>query len=285
MSYQFKRILIYSIQAKSVSVVRSMIDWLSARSLDVCIYSKTAELMGINDVDQVTDANLKEVDLIMVIGGDGSMLSAANKAVQIDIPIFGINTGKLGFLVDHHPDDLDEIDSALKGNFFEEKRTLLSIKHGNMHATAMNEIIISPQEVGRIMALKLYLNDALVCQYLADGLIIATPTGSTAHAMSAGGAIIHPETKSFLVIPVCPHKLTSRPIVIPEKEKITVEVETNKRISPYLSCDGRSAEKIDDLQSIQIEALKKQIRLIHQKDYSFYETLKRKLHWERTLDA
>lgn len=285
MPYQFKRILIYSMQAKSEPVVRSIIHWLYARSLDTFIYNETAKLMGIDDVAQLTEADMSQVDLMIVIGGDGSILSAANKAVHVDLPILGINTGKLGFLVDHHPEDFDEIDNVLKGDFLEEKRTLLSVKHGNLQALAMNEVIISRQEVGKIMSLTLSINDESICQYLADGLIIATPTGSTAHAMSAGGAIIHPEAKSFLIIPVCPHKLNSRPIVVPEKEKITVQTEENERITPYISCDGRSAEKMGGSYSIQIQAYEKQVRLIHQKKYSFYETLKQKLHWEKTLDA
>ena len=285
MPYQFKRILIYSMQAKSRPVVSRVIDWLRARSLDVFIYNETATLMGIHDVVQLTKEDMSAVDLMMVIGGDGSILSAANKAVHVDVPILGINTGKLGFLVDHHPEDFDEIDSALKGDFLEEKRTLLSVKNDNIHALAMNEVVISRQEVGKIMSLTLSINGASICQYLADGLIIATPTGSTAHAMSAGGAIIHPEAKSFLIIPVCPHKLNSRPIVVPEKEKITVQTEANARVTPYISCDGRPAEKIGTPYSIQIEAYAKQVSLIHQTKYSFYETLKQKLHWEKTLDA
>lgn len=285
MSYKFKRILIYSIQGKSVPVVRSMIDWLQERSLDVCIFKDTALLMDIHDIDQVDLNAIDNVDLMIVIGGDGSMLSAANKAVHHNIPILGINTGKLGFLVDHNPEDFSDIETVLNGSYLEEKRTLLSIQYGKKHALAMNEIIISRQEIGRVMTLAMSINGKSVCQYLADGLIIATPTGSTAHAMSAGGAIIHPESKSFLVIPVCPNKLNSRPIVIPENEKINIEVEGNEPVTPNLSCDGRHAEVIGKATSINIESFSKKVRLIHQKNYSFYETLKQKLHWEKVLNA
>ena len=285
MSYKFKRILIYSIQGKSVPVVKSMIDWLETKSFEVFLHHDTAELMHIQSVQKMTDAEIKDIDLLIVVGGDGSMLSAANKIIHKDIPILGINTGKLGFLVDHSPGDFASIDAALKGDYLEEKRTLLSIAHGDEQTLAMNELIISRQEIGKIMSMTLYINDACVCQYLADGLIIATPTGSTAHAMSAGGAIIHPESKSFLLIPVCPNKLNSRPIVIPENEKISIEVSDSKHITPTMSSDGRDSEAINASLPINIAAFKKPIRLIHQKNYSFYETLKQKLHWEKTLDA
>lgn len=285
MSYQFKHILIYSIQGKSVDVVKAVIDWLQSRSFQVSIYKETASLMNITHVPQLGDDDIKHNDLMVVIGGDGSMLSAANKAVHHNLPILGINTGKLGFLVDHNPGDFGGIETVLKGDYLEERRTLLSIKHGEKHALAMNEVFISRQEVGRIMSLSMLINGESVCQYSADGLIIATPTGSTAHAMSAGGAILHPESNSFIVIPVCPHKLNSRPIVIPEHEKITIEVGGNDRVTPNISRDGQDAEKIIDNNKVHIKAFSEQIRLIHQADYSFYETLKQKLHWEKMLDA
>ena len=285
MSFQFKRILIYSIQGKSVDVVKAVIDWLQSRLFQVSIYKETASLMNITHVPQLGDDDIKNNDLMVVIGGDGSMLSAANKAVHYNVPILGINTGKLGFLVDHNPGDFSGIEAVLKGDYLEERRTLLSIKHGEKQALAMNEVFISRQEVGKIMSLTMLINDESVCQYSADGLIIATPSGSTAHAMSAGGTILHPESNSFIVIPVCPHKLNSRPIVIPEHEKITIQVCDNDRVTPCISSDGREAEKINNDDKVQIQAFSEQVRLIHQSNYSFYATLKQKLHWEKILDA
>jgi len=285
MTYQFKHILIYSIQEKSKRVISEFIPWLQKKDLNVSIYADTAKILDLQTVPVVDKTSFSQFDLMIVIGGDGSMLSAARLVVNHDIPILGINTGKLGFLVDHNPTDFDEIDQALKGDYFSEKRALLSVENGTNKDFAMNEVMISRQEVGKVMSLTLHINNECVCQYLADGLIIATPTGSTAHAMSAGGSIIHPDSNALLVIPVCPNKLNSRPIVIPDSEKIEIVIDEGQKITPNMSNDGKDAVILDQAAHLKIEANHKKIKLIHKKNYSFYQTIKQKLHWEKILNA
>lgn len=285
MSYQFNRIIIYSMQKKASVVIKDFTDWLDKKGIDVAIFADTADLLDFRSLPVAQLEDLGEYDLLVVIGGDGSMLSGAIQSLEHRLPILGINTGKLGFLVEHHPENMANIEAVLKGQYRVEERTLLTVLVNGQRYFAMNEVMISRQEVGRIMSMTLSINDVSVCQYFADGLIIATPTGSTAHALSAGGAIIHPESRSLLVIPVCPHKLNSRPIVIPDHERLTVTVDGSERISPNLSNDGKEAVMLDAHMPVKIMTHSQTVKLIHHAEYSFYETLKHKLHWEKTLNA
>jgi NAD+ kinase len=284
MSKPFKHILIYSIQQKARHVILDMIVWLETSGYQVSIEANTNALLELAMPDRIVK-DVKKIDLIMVVGGDGSILSASQKAIELGVPIMGINTGKLGFLADHDPTDYNEIAATLTGQYDLEPRSMLNINIGNDAYSALNEVMVSRQEAGRIISLKLFINDRYICGYSCDGLMIVTPTGSTAHALSAGGPIMHPDSSSLLVVPVCPHKLNSRPIVIPNHQQIKITIDFKEKITPIVSMDGFNQLHIPQDENVLVNHHPKTLHLVRSKRYHFYETLKRKLHWEEDWSA
>ena len=179
--------------------------------------------------------NLKDdVDLILTIGGDGSFLCTSRYYSSKNIPILGINMGRLGYLSQIKPNEIDIIIQKLKNNdFIIEKRLML--KSGNN--VALNDIVVKGQNCARTSTLDLFINNKLLCSYVADGVIISTPTGTTAYSLSAGGPIISPTLNCFLIIPICPHTLNTRPIVIPNNEKIIIKSHEKENLN--VSYDGQ----------------------------------------------
>ena len=217
----------------------------------------------------------KDTDLVIVIGGDGTFLKASRFYGRNNIPILGFNVGRLGYLAQAHPDEIDFVLDKLKNDdFVIEKRTMLKA----LDYTALNDIVIKGLNCARTSTLDLYINNKKLCSYVADGLIVSTPTGSTAYSLSAGGPIVSPEVDCFLIIPICPHTLNTRPIVVPTSEKITVKAcEKNQKLN--VSFDGQVDKTIDGEITIKkCENSAKLLILNKQKD-KFYDILKEKLHW------
>lgn len=284
MNKPFKHILLYSIQKKAKHVILETIVWLETSGYQVLIDAKTNAFLDLAMPERVCKHE-KNIDLIMVVGGDGSILSASKKAIQLNIPIMGVNTGKLGFLADHDPTNYKEIMETLTGQYDLEQRSMLNIDIGADSYAALNEVMVSRKEAGRIIILKLFINDRYICGYSCDGLMITTPTGSTAHALSAGGPIMHPDSSSLLIVPVCPHKLNSRPIVIPNHQQIKIQIDFKEKITPIVSMDGFNQLDIPQDEVVLVNHHPKTLHLVRSKRYHFYETLKRKLHWEEDWSA
>ncbi len=224
-----------------------------------------------------------ELGLVFVVGGDGTFLGAARSFSPYGIPLFGINTGRLGFLSQLKPADMEYgIDKIINGEFVIDERLMIKSftdKESEFH-TALNDVVIKGGEISRTAQLFLYINSRHVCDYLADGLIISTPTGSTAYTLSAGGPVVVPELEAFVIVPICPHSLTTRPIVIPADEKIEIKVKIDSDFISVTS-DGQEFLNVDSRKIIRISRNEYKASLITLKNDNngFYSILRQKLHW------
>lgn len=227
----------------------------------------------------------KDIDLALIVGGDGTFLGAARYYAPLRIPLFGINMGRLGFLAQLKPNDIEYgLDKLFKGEFKIEERLMIKAfdnqENPKFNHTALNDLVIKGGSVSRTAQLFLYIDGRHVCDYLADGLIISTPTGSTAYTLSAGGPVVVPELDAIVIVPICPHSLTTRPIVIPANEEILVKVKTDSEFI-YLTSDGQENTKVssnDEIHVLQSQHKAKLI-LLKKENNGFYSILREKLHW------
>ncbi len=253
--------------------------------------ASTAQLANLSDVDTIADEHLgRDADLIIVIGGDGSILRCATAAMQHQTPMIGINKGRLGFLTDIRPNELDSrLLTVLQGDYWKAERFLLQTTIDYADGTqrdccvALNDVILYPGETPHMMDFEVFIDDEFLCSHRADGLIIATPTGSTAYNLSAGGPIIHPSINALVMLPMFSHSLTARPIIIPSDKTIRVE------FSPYNKINGKLSSNMGDIvdvlpgANIMIQQAKQKITLLHPLDYDYYESLRSKLHWGQRI--
>ena len=261
--------------------------YLLSRKLEVCLDQETASSIQETKLPCVTHEELGQTcDLIIVVGGDGSLLQAAREAAKNNTPVLGINRGRLGFLTDILPRELEaQVGAVLDGKFSEEERFLLDtqvIEKGKtlFQADALNDIVLMPGDVPHMIEFGIYINDQLVYSQRADGLITATPTGSTAYALSGGGPILHPNINALTLVPMFPHTLSSRPIVVDANSEIKIVIDKLNEQSPQISCDGQESVSVSPGGEIHIKKAKHKLRLIHPLDYNYYETLRSKLGWE-----
>ncbi|MEO1203153.1 MAG: NAD(+)/NADH kinase [Pseudomonadota bacterium] len=239
-------------------------------------------------LDAVKDnASAGRADLIIAIGGDGTMLSAARLASDSGTPLLGVNRGRLGFLADITPDEMIEsVDHVLAGQFTLDSRLQLeaSLSAGDgrtRSAVGLNDIVLQRRETGRMADFETRVGDHYVNTHAGDGLIVATPTGSTAYALSCGGPIIEPRLDAVVVVPICPHTLTDRPIVVPADQPIAVKLLERYDTKAEVTVDGHSLGDISPADRLTIRAADKRIKLIHPPGYDFYGILRSKLFWGR----
>ncbi len=269
--------------------LHSLVKCLCVLGVEIVIESETAESLTDSSLPTVLRNELgQHCDLLIVVGGDGSLLNATHAVVDQEIPILGINRGSLGFLTDILPTDLEKIKSILHGEYKLEKRFLLTSRielDGELigQDDALNEVAIIPNVVPHMLEFEIYIDDQFVCSQNSDGLIIATPTGSTAYALSGGGPILHPQLDAVVLVPMFPHTLSSRPIVIEGNQRITIIISPKNYSSARLTCDGQEYINTPTNSRITIQKKKKQLHLIHPLDYNYYETLRSKLHWGKKL--
>ena len=226
-----------------------------------------------------TDEYSCDYSFAIVLGGDGTILRTARYYAPYDVPILGVNLGRLGFLSQAKSSQVEEaIDCMLKGSFKIENRMMLSAMHGKLNA--LNDIVIKGDGFSRTSRLYVHINDNIVCDYLADGIIISTPTGSTAYTLSAGGPILAPTIEAIVIVPICPHTMNARPIVIPSNEVIKVTSSQNKPLLK-ISADGQEIFSVGINQDIEVKKCDYVTKLIllNLEKNSFYSVLKEKLHW------
>ncbi|MBT8098810.1 MAG: NAD(+) kinase [Gammaproteobacteria bacterium] len=247
----------------------------------------TSNTLGL-DVPHVDDSRIADdADLIIAIGGDGTMLYAARIAGDRDVPILGINRGRLGFLADITPDEmLTSVDHVLNGDYTIDTRlqllASLSRPDGtSTDAVALNDVVLQRRETGRMVDFETRVGDHYVNTHAGDGLIVATPTGSTAYALSCGGPIIEPKLDAVVVVPICPHTLTDRPIVIPANEPIVVRLLQRDDTKAEITVDGQSLGEFFPEDRLVISAAKKRMTLVHPPGYDFFGILRSKLLWGR----
>lgn len=233
----------------------------------------------INFVTKTTDEYSSDVTCAIVLGGDGTILKTARFYAPYDVPILGINLGRLGFLSQAKSTQVNEaIDYILNGSFKVEDRMMLSSMNSKLNA--LNDIVIKGDGFSRTSRLYVHINDNIVCDYLADGIIISTPTGSTAYTLSAGGPILSPILDAMVIVPICPHTMNARPIVIPSSEVIKVTSSQNKPLLK-ISADGQETFSVGINETIEIKKCDYTAKLIllNLEKNSFYSVLKEKLHW------
>ena len=228
-------------------------------------------------------------DLAIVIGGDGTFLGAARSLAGCEVALLGINLGRLGFLADIMPDEIVErVGEILDGCFDEEPRLMIeaSVERGGGVAArfdALNEVTAHKAELARLLEFETYIDGRLVYNQRSDGLIVSTPTGSTAYALSGGGPILHPNLDAVVLVPICPHALGSRPLVVHGASEIEIRMEARDNPLAHLTCDGQSSMELAHGDRIRIRRKTSSVRLIHPAGHDHYATLRAKLHWAREL--
>ncbi len=227
-----------------------------------------------------------DADLIVAVGGDGTMLHAARMAAMADVPVLGINRGRLGFLADVGPEQMvQSLDDALGGRCQAERRMLLAaqvlVDGRPIEALALNDVVVAKRETGRMVDVRTWVNGAYVNTHVGDGFIIATPTGSTAYALSCGGPIVHPSLDAVVLVPVCPHTLSDRPIVVPASSVVEIELADRFESRAQVVCDGIVLCDLDPGVRLRIERARVNATLLHPPGHDYYRILRSKLHWGR----
>jgi len=240
------------------------------------------------DVRRMPEAELSaHADLMIAIGGDGTILYAARLASENGVPVLGVNRGRLGFLADVTPDEmLASIDHVLAGNYSRDTRlqlraTLERADGSRVVADALNDVVLQRVDTGRMVDFETRIGSHYVNTHAGDGLIIATPTGSTAYALSCGGPIVEPQLDALVIVPVCPHTLTDRPIVIPSRESIDIRLLDRDGTRAEIALDGHAVSDILPSDRLVVGAAPARITLIHPPGYDFYGILRSKLFWGR----
>jgi len=224
---------------------------------------------------------------MVVVGGDGSMLYAARRAAGSGVPLLGINRGRLGFLADVSPADmLARLDEIMQGEYGSEKRILLRaeiVDGGKVisEGLALNDIVVTRHDPGRMLEIRTFIDGRYVNTHGGDGFIIATATGSTAYALSCGGPILAPSLDAILLVPICPHTLSERPIIVPATAVIEIMLSEQHSIRAEVSCDGEVAAELLPGRSLRVCAAEERIELIHPRGYDYFEMLRHKLRWGR----
>jgi NAD+ kinase len=284
----FKRIALMGRQRGTAinETLLALKTFLRSRQADVVFEQETAALLSQQNKPAIPADELgKHCDLIIAVGGDGSLLKAAHVAVQQKLPVLGINRGRLGFLTDIRPEEFSKVSAVLDGNYWEEQRFLLTASlydHEQQlikQEDALNDVVLLPGNVAQMIEFAIYIKQRFVCTQRADGLIAATPTGSTAYALSGGGPILHPSLKAIVLVPMFPHTLSNRPIVVPSDSDIEIVINEENEVFPFVSCDGQERVALTPGSKIKVQQKAEALHLIHPKEYNYFETLRTKLGW------
>ena len=285
---QIKKVAIFGSVRKQgfTKALRELYSVLTAKSVEIFLDTEVSsfvlseKLTDISDFKKLHTQEYSSLDLALSLGGDGTFLRTAYKLGEAGIPILGINLGNLGFLVDVPGDEISAaINEIFSCGFTIEERSVLSLKRSdNEHkSVALNEIAVLKQDSSSMIRVHTIINGEYLCTYRADGLLISTPTGSTAYALSVGASIMMPENKSFMLSPVAPHSLNLRPLIIPDHWKIELEVES--RTNHFLvSLDGRSSLCTNSVR-LSIEKAPYSVKVAKRLNHTYFNTLREKLMW------
>jgi len=265
-------------------VVPPLLKWLEDRGIQTFIDEETASslLDGLKGQSRQRVADASQ--LLLVLGGDGTMLAAARLAAPRGIPILPINMGSLGFLTSFTLEELHPaLDDALEGRFSLSERVMISVELVRAdkvidNQRVLNEVVINKGALARMIELELIIDGDFVCRYRADGLIVASPTGSTAYSLSAGGPIVHPAVESFVITPICPHTLSDRPLVVRDSSFIEMTLSGNTE-SVFLTLDGQRGIPLQPTDLVRISRAKELLKLIQPPKKSYFEILRSKLKW------
>jgi NAD+ kinase len=267
----------------AAKLVPNLIEWLQARGLRVRFDKETADYAGHGDAYPRPEVP-EGCDLVIVLGGDGTLLSAARAISGREIPLFPVNLGGLGFLTAITIEEVyPELERAFRGEHRVGKRKMLQVelKRGELtvaHYEALNDAVVTKSSLARMIDVDAYVDQAFVCAYKADGLIVATPTGSTAYSLSAGGPIIFPSVAAFCLTPICPHTVTNRPVIVPESSLIRIVCLADDG-EAFLTIDGQVGEPLLKSDEIICRTSMHAIHLIRPPRMLFFDVLRAKLKW------
>jgi NAD+ kinase len=242
---------------------------------------------GLLPVARVAESELaKAADLLVAVGGDGTMLHTARMAAAEGVPVLGVNRGRLGFLADVGPDRmLESVDDALEGRCLPETRMLLEAQvrfNGQqISALALNDIVVAKRETGRMLDLRTWVDGTYVNTHGGDGFIVSTSTGSTAYALSCGGPIVHPSLAALVLVPICPHTLSDRPIVVGAESIVEIELADRFEARAQVVCDGMVLSELEPGERLRVCRAAINATLLHPPDHDYYRILRSKLHWGR----
>jgi len=259
-----------------------LITHLNEKNIDLIIEEKTQKKINLDDFESMPLSAIgKHVDIAIIVGGDGTMLGVARTLVDSGIPLIGVNQGRFGFLADLNIDSMfDSIDNILNGLYIQDDRMLIetTIMRNNKtiyESFALNDIVI--RSGVRLIELEVIIDESFVHTQRSDGLIVSTPTGTTAYALSAGGPILHPNLDAITIVPISPHTLSNRPIAVSGGSEILIKIVNMDEA--YASIDGQIQIPLDKKDSIRIKKAKQSISILHPKDYCYFEMLRNKLNW------
>lgn len=262
--------------------------FLEQQGYKIVIPVQTGERIGNPPYTMATLHEIGEMaDVAVVLGGDGTLLNVARSMINFHVPLIGVNQGRLGFLTDVSRDNmLDTISVMLQGEYTAEDRILLHTEVIGNHeklfeSCAFNDVVISKGSTGRIIEIETFIDGEFVNSQRSDGLVVATPTGSTAYALSAGGPILHPTLEAIALVPICPHTLGARPIAVNSHSRVEIRVVKADDCQVHFDGQRRFDLNMDD--TVIIERAKNPVRLLHPFGYSYYHMLRQKLHWGEKL--
>ena len=293
MSLQFHRVALVGKYQDSASsavpdstreIIAEIAGFLTAQGCQVVLAERTAHRTGLDQYPALDVATIgNECDLAVVVGGDGTMLGIGRQLARYGTPLIGINQGRLGFITDIPLEGYHETLSAMLGGAFEEDHR--SLMHGKVmregecvfEAFAMNDVVVNRGAVASMVELRVEVNGHFVANHRADGIIVATPTGSTAYALSAGGPLLHPLVPAWALVPIAPHTLSNRPIVLADPVEIVIEVVGGREASA--SFDMQSITSLQHGDRIIVRRSDYRVRFLHPRGWSYFDTLRAKLHW------
>ena len=265
------------------NVLDSMISSLANQGINLTIDESSNyqnQLVSRKDHKSFTDT----VDLIIVFGGDGTLLNSARQYLEYEIPILGVNMGNVGFLTDIKTDNFEEsLKEILNGSYKIEERNLVSAQYNGNHIYGLNEVVIHSGAYAQLMRYRLNVDNKVVYEQRSDGLIVATPTGSTAYALSAGGPIIHPSLDVWTILPMLPQSLSSRPFIISSNENVEIELFDGPSDNAKICVDGQDDIDLPYGVKITISKTHKTLKLVHPEDNDFFEACREKLGWSLNI--
>lgn len=276
---------------QSLSTLQQLMDFLQQKGLNAVLDAALSSTMATAGLQAASRHQMGECcDLVIVVGGDGSLLGAARDLARHDVPVLGVNRGRLGFLTDIMPHDIETgIGAILDGEFEIESRFLLNMEAMRGKAvlgtgSALNDVVLLSGDSVHMIEFELYVDGVFVYNQRSDGLIIATPTGSTAYALSCGGPIMHPKLDAIVLVPMNPHTLTSRPLVIDANSEIKVKL-LSHQVSPLVSCDGQPGVRVGEDDWVYVRKKPHRLKLLHPRGHNFYQSCRSKLGWSSRLET
>ena len=272
---------------RAVQAAKEVAAWLRRRRLSVVVLGDLARKAGLPEEECAAEEAVFSCDLVVALGGDGTFLSAARSAAQSGVPVLGVNLGGLGFLTETRYADLFTVlEQLLDGDVPVEPRMMLQVQVSRRGesvwgTTALNDVVIGKGPTARVLHLEIDVGAAHVSSYVADGIIVATPTGSTAYSLSAGGPIVNPQVPAIVITPICAHTLSARPLVLPPQEKVYVRArgrgEVNQEVT--VTADGQLTCRLERGDLVSVERSERDVQIVKVPGSGFYERLRDKLRW------